>query len=138
MKLTLLIQVAGLLHVGLLVAGAMMPRVVGFNEHIAVLPSFLQRLFRVYFVFIGGMIVAFGSVSFFLADHLANGGPAATALLLIMTLFWAARFGVALFVFDMSEYLTNGWRKLGYHIINIAFLYLPINYGYAFWKGVTQ
>jgi len=138
MKLVTLLQIAGLLHIGLLVAGALMPRVVGFNHHIAGLPTFLRRLFRVYLGFIGGIIIAFGCVSYFLAEALAQGGAAAAALLLMMTLFWTARFAVALFVFDMSPYLTNAWRRFGYHVINITFLYLPIVYGYAFWKGVTQ
>jgi len=138
MQLVILIQIAGLLHVGLLIAGVMMPRVVGFNQHIATLPPFLQQLFKVYYGFIGGMIIAFGSVSFFLAEQLIAGGPAAAALLMIMTLFWIARFAVALLVFDMSVYLTTPWRRIGYHVINITFLYLPIVYGYAFWKGVTQ
>ena len=137
MKLITLIQFAGLLHVGLLIAGALMPRVVGFNTHLAVLPPFLRRLFRVYLGFIAGMIVAFGSISFFLAEQLAAGGPAAGALLLVMTVFWTARFLVALLVFDMSPYLTTRWRRWGYHVLNLTFLYLPIVYGYTFWKGVS-
>lgn len=137
MKLVTLLQIAGLLHLGLLAAGAMMPRVVGFNEHIAVLPRFLQRLFRVYYGFIAGLIVAFGAISYFLAESLVAGGPAAAALLIVMLVFWLARFVVALWVFDMSPYLTTRWRRLGYHVINLTFLYLPAVYGYALWKGVA-
>lgn len=136
MKLVTLIQIAGLLHLGILCAGALMPRVVGFNEHIGVLPIFLRRLFRVYFGFIAGMIIAFGGISLFLAEPLTNGSPVAGALLLVMTLFWTARFLIALFVFDLSPYLTTTWRRIGYHVLNLAFLYLPLVYAYAFWKGV--
>src|SRR5580765_2030142 len=47
--LTLLLQFAGLLHLGLLCAGLMMPRVVGLRIHLARLPSFIRRLFWVYY-----------------------------------------------------------------------------------------
>jgi hypothetical protein len=32
------------------------------------------------------------------------------------------------FVFDMRPYLTNRFRRVGYHAINIVFAYLPIVY----------
>ena len=40
--LTLLLQVAGLLHLGLLCAGLWMPKVVGLREHLATLPGFIR------------------------------------------------------------------------------------------------
>ncbi|MDB4459079.1 hypothetical protein N9059_00740 [bacterium] len=138
MELISLIQFAGIMHLGILAAGALMPGIVGFNKHIKLLTPFLQSLFKVYYGFIGGTVVAFGSISFFLADNLAYGGPVANAILLTMTLFWLARFGVALFVFDLTPFLTNRWRRIGYQLTNIAFLYLPTVYGYAFLKGITQ
>lgn len=137
MKLEILIQIAGLLHLVLLVAGVQMPRVVGFNEHISVLPTFLRRLFRVYYAFIGGIVMAFGVISYFLAEQLVAGGPTAGALLILMVLFWIARFGVALFVFDMAPYLTSPGRRLGYHFINILFALLPALYAYTYWKGIN-
>ena len=53
MKLTALLQLAGLLHLGLTLAGATMPRVVGLRAHVATLPEFVRRLFWVYYGFIG-------------------------------------------------------------------------------------
>ena len=35
------------------------------------------------------------------------------------------------FVFDMRPYLTSGYRRVGYHTINIVFAYLPIVYALA-------
>ncbi|HAV63720.1 MAG TPA: hypothetical protein DCY13_15305 [Verrucomicrobiales bacterium] len=137
MNLIILLQIAGLLHLGLLVVGLMMPRVVDFDRHVASLPPFLRQLFRVYYAFIGGIIIAFGAISFFLAGQLVAGGPVATAMLLVMLIFWLARFAVALFVFDLSPFLTTRWRRIGHHTINLAFLYLPVVYGYALWKGIA-
>jgi len=134
MNLVTLIQIGGLLHLGLLVAGACLPVVVGFTDHLRRLPSFLHRLFLVYYGFIGGTVLALGIISVFYADELAAGGSLARAVLIYLTVFWLARFAVALFVFDLRPYLTNFWRWFGYHLLNLTFLYLPVIYGYTLWR----
>jgi hypothetical protein len=135
MKLITLLQIAGLLHVGLLCAGALMPRVVGLNRHLAGLPSFIRNLMWVYYGFIGMSLACFGALSFFLAEALASGEPLARAVCAFLTVFWTARLLVAVFVFDMRPYLTDRWRKVGYHTINVVFALLPVIYGWAAWKG---
>ena len=132
MKTALLLQIAGLLHLGLLCAGGSLPRVLAFSRHLTLVPVLLRRLFYVYYVFVGGTVIAFGAMSFFLADQLAAGGPVARALLLLMMTFWTARLLVALFVFDLKPYLTNRWRWFGYQLMNVVFLYLPAVYAYTF------
>lgn len=49
--------------------------------------------------------------------------------------FWTLRLIAATFVFDMSPYLINRYRRLGYHAINIVFAYLPVVYLLAAWEG---
>src|SRR5437879_4000807 len=68
--LTLLLQIAGLLHLGLLCAGLMMPGVVNLRAHLAALPAFIRRLFWVYYSFIGLCLVSFGCLTFALAAAL--------------------------------------------------------------------
>lgn len=135
MKLITLLQIAGLLHVGLLCAGAMMPRVVGLNRHLAGLPPFVRNLMWVYYGFIGMSLACFGALSFFLAETLASGEPLARAVCAFLAAFWTARFLVAAFVFDMRPYLMDRWRKVGYHTINVVFALLPVVYAWAAWKG---
>ena len=48
-NLTLLLQVAGILHLGLMCAGLLMPRVVGMRRHLASVPPFIRQLFWVYY-----------------------------------------------------------------------------------------
>ncbi|HEU0011135.1 MAG TPA: hypothetical protein VFT34_15060 [Verrucomicrobiae bacterium] len=135
MKLPLLLQIAGLLHLGLLCAGALMPRTVKLREHLATLPSFIRRLFFVYFAFIALLLASFGLITFFFADALAAGTPLAKALCLFLLVFWTARLGVAAFVFDVGPYLTNQFYRVGYQATNVAFVYLVAVYGLAVWKG---
>ncbi len=135
MKLVTLLQLAGIMHVGLIGAGALMPGVVGLRAHLAKLPPFIRRLVWVYYTFIGFCLIAFGSMTFFFADAMASGTPLARALCAFFCLFWMLRLVVATFVFDLRPYLTNRWRRLGYHATNIVFGLLPIIYGWAALKG---
>jgi len=133
--LTLLLKLAGLLHLGLLCAGLLMPRVVGLRVHLATLPRFIRRLFWVYYVFIGLCLVGFGLLTFTLAGTLAEGSTLARALCLFLAAFWSLRLIAATVVFDLSPYLTNVYRRIGYHAINLVFVYLPVVYVLAVWKG---
>ena len=135
--LTLLLQLAGLLHLGLLWAGLMMPAVVNLRAHLTPLPTFIRRLFWVYYAFIGLCLVCFGCLTFTLAGTLAAGGVLARALCLFFTAFWTLRLIAATFIFDLSPYLTSHYRRVGYHAINLVFIYLPVVYLLAALKGGT-
>jgi FtsH-binding integral membrane protein len=135
LNLVLALQIAGVLHLGLMCAGALMPRVVGMRSHLADLPPFIRRLFWVYYSFIGLCLVSFGAITVLQAPSLAAGGGLARALCLFLAAFWTLRLIAATFIFDMRPYLTDIYRRIGYHAINIVFVYLPIVYAWAAWKG---
>ena len=136
--LTVLLQIAAILHIGLLCAGASMPKVVNFRRHIATLPPFLRQLFLVYFTFIALMLVSFGSLTFLFAHAMAAGEPTARALCIMMTVFWSIRLFVAGFVFDVRPYLTNWFYRVGHQATNLIFVYLVAIYALAAWKGGTS
>ncbi len=133
--LTLLLQIAAILHIGLLCAGASMPKAVNFRGHLGALPPFLRQLFVVYFSFIALMLVGFGTLTFLFAHAMATGEPMARALCVLITVFWGMRLVVATFVFDVRPYLTNWFYRIGYQATNLVFLYLVIVYALALWKG---
>jgi hypothetical protein len=130
-NLTLLLQVAGVMHLGLLSAGLLMPKVVNVHGHLAALPVFLRRLFWVYYSFIGLCLVSFGIITIVFAEALASGSALARALCVFFAVFWMLRLLVAAFVFDMRPYLTSPVRRLGYHALNLVFAFLPLVYAYA-------
>jgi hypothetical protein len=135
--LILLLQLAALMHLGLICAGALMPRAVNLKTNLAALPPFIRRLFWVYYCFIGLCLVSFGLMTFTFAGTLAAGGGLARALCVFLALFWTIRLVAATFVFDVRPYLTNQFWRLGYHATNIAFIYLPVVYAWTAWKGGT-
>ena len=106
-NLILLLQIAAVMHVGLIAAGVMMPGAVKLRQHVATLPPFIGRLFWVYYGFIALFLVSFGALSFFLAAELASGTALARAVCGFLTLFWTLRLFVAAFVFDVKPYLTS-------------------------------
>ena len=127
-NLTLLLQIAGVLHLGLMGAGLLMPQVVSMRVHLAALPPFIRQLFWVYYSFIALCLVSFSLITIAFADTLAAGGDLARAVCAFFAVFWTLRLIAATFVFDMRPYLTSGYRRLGYHALNVVFAYLPIVY----------
>jgi hypothetical protein len=129
--LALLLRIAGVLHLGLMCAGLMMPKVVRMRWHLATLPPFIRQLFWVYYAFIGLCLAGFSVITIAFADTLAAGGALARALCAFFAVFWTLRLGVAAWVFDMRPYLTTSARRTGYHVINVVFAYLPVVYALA-------
>ena len=129
--LAVLLQIAGVLHLGLMGAGVLMPKVVRMRWHLATLPAFIRQLFWVYYTFIGLCLVSFSLITIVFADTLASGSALARALCVFFAVFWTFRLIVATWVFDMEPYLTSRLRRLGYHATNVVFVYLPIVYALA-------
>jgi hypothetical protein len=136
-SLAFLLQLAGVLHVGLICAGVLMPRAVNLKKHLATLPPFIRRLFWVYYAFIGLSLVSFGLITFTFAGTLATGGGLARAVCAFFALFWTIRLIAAVFVFDVRPYLTNNFWRLGYHATNVVFTYLPVIYAWVALRGGT-
>jgi hypothetical protein len=134
-NLTLLLQIAGILHLGLMCAGLLMPRIVDMRSHLAKLPPFLRQLFWVYYAFIGFCLASFCLITIAFAGTLAQGSPLARALCGFFAVFWALRLIAATFIFEMQPYLTNAYRRVGYHALNLAFAYLPVVYAWAALQG---
>lgn len=133
--LILLLQLAGLSHVGLICAGIAMPRVVNLRTQIATLPPLIRQLFWVYYTFIGLCLVSFGAISFAFARQLAGGTDLARAICVFLTAFWTLRLVAATLVFDVRPYLRSAALRAGYHATNIVFILLPLVYLLAAWKG---
>jgi hypothetical protein len=136
--LALLLKIAALLHLPLIWAGLSMPAAVNLRTHLASLPQFIRRLFLVYFTFIGLMLVGFASLTFLYAAVLASGESLAVGFCILLTIFWTIRLVAAGFIFDVKPYLTSWFYRLGYHSINVVFIYLTIVYALAAWHGFTH
>ena len=132
----LLLQLAGLAHFGILIASAMVPRVLNWHGALATLPRMLRQLFWVYGVFIVMVIIGFGTLTLAFAPTLASGSPLARGFCAFVAIFWTARLAVQFFVFDLRPYLTKAWLRWGSHALTLVFVYVSVIYGAAaLWPG---
>jgi hypothetical protein len=125
-----LLKAAALSYAGILAAGLVMPRAVRLSSHLHGLPDFVRTLFWVYYGFIGLCLICFGLGTFVFAEELASGTRPARAACGFLATFWAARFAVGMFLFDLRPYLTTVWRRAGLAAANFVFLALPVLYGW--------
>jgi hypothetical protein len=119
----------GWLQLSLLAASAIVPFVFDWHGELARLSPFLRRLFWVYGAFIVIMIIGFGLLAIGHASALAGGSPLGRSVCAFMALFWLARFGVQLFVFDVTPYVRSPFLKAGYHVLTLIFFYLVVVFG---------
>jgi hypothetical protein len=130
-NLVFLLRFAGVLHLGLMTAGLLMPRVVRMRWHLVTMPPFIRQLFWVYYTFIGFCIASFSAITIGFAETLAAGSALARALCVFFAIFWTMRLCAAAFVFDMEPYLTTRVRRVGYQVLNAVFGCLPVIYALA-------
>ena len=128
--LELAFKLAALVHLGLIAAGALMPRATGLWTECSALSPFARTLFRVYYAFIGLCLFSFGIGSWIFASELASGTALARGVCVFLAAFWLLRF-LAAVLLDVRPYLTNRWWRLGYATTNVVFCALPLIYAWG-------
>ncbi len=131
MKPELFILIGGILHLGILSAGAVMPVVLNWKVALGRLDAVSRHVIWTHGAFVVSVIAAFGAVSLFFAGELCSGGPLARAVCLFIALFWGARLLLQFFLFNPTVHLKNFFLKLGYHGLTVVFLFNAIVYGWA-------
>ena len=84
-----LLQFAATLQLSILIASALVPRVLDWRKNLSALHPFLRKLFWVYGAFIVMIIIAFAGLTFLHADAMAEGEPVARSLCFVIAVFWA-------------------------------------------------
>ena len=126
-----LLQLAGFLQFSILIASALVPRVLNWRRNLAGLNPFLRKLFWVYGVSIVLVIIAFATLTFLHTGAMAAGEPVARSLCGFIAIFWTVRLVVQITVFDARPFLTTWFYKLGYHTLTLIFTYLVLTYAWA-------
>ena len=131
MTLERFILIGGILHLGTLLASALVPRVLDWRGKLAPLDALSRQLIWVHGAFIVLVILGFGLLSIFLAPELASGGRLARGVCGFVAVFWSFRLLIQCFHFDARPYLTNRWLRLGYYGLTLVFTYQAITYSLA-------
>lgn len=131
MDLESCIRLGGAMHFGILIASALVPRVLDWKVSLARLDRLSRQLVWVHGAFIVLTIAALGIVATFYAAELSGGDRLARAVCGFIAVFWGARLGVQFFVFDARPKLTTAILRAGYHGLTIVFAYLTVVFAYA-------
>jgi hypothetical protein len=131
MNLPQFILFAGVLHFGILLASALVPRVLDWRCELAQLQPLTRQLVWVHGGFIVLIIVGFGVISITLPSELASGTPLARAVSGFIACFWLARVTLQYTFFSVKPYLRQPLLRLGYHALTCVFLYHIVTYGIA-------
>jgi hypothetical protein len=128
--LSTLITLAGIGHLGVLVAAALVPSRLRWREALRPLPRLHRQMYIVYGVYIALSIAGFAAISIVHARELASGSGLARAVCACIAAFWGLRLALQ-WVFDVEEYLTTTWLRLGYHALTALFAGFTLVYGAA-------
>lgn len=131
LRLSTLLWIAGLLHLTVPIASAMVPGALDWRSELARLSRLTRQLVWVHGAFIVLVIVGFGAVTMCNAAALASGSVLARSLCGLIAVFWAARLLLGLVLFDPGPYLTSTFMRLGYRALTGLFLFFVAAYGYA-------
>ena len=120
------------MHLGLMSAGLLMPRVVNMRAHLAGLPAFIRQLFWVYYTFIALCLVSFSVITIVVRRD-AGVGQHTGARLVRLLRRCSGRCGCSSRRSSSTcgPYLTSSARRVGYHALNVVFVYLPVVYALA-------
>lgn len=131
MELERLIFVGGILHFGILLASALVPKVLDWKGSLQKLDGLSRNIVWIHGLFIVFVIIGFGTSSVLLSADLASGTTLARGVCGFIAFFWGARLAVQFLVFDARPYLTNRFLKAGYHGLTLVFAYNLIVYSCA-------
>lgn len=134
--LTTLLVLAGVCHFGILLASALVPRVLDWRGELARVSPLSRHVVWTHGVFIVLTIVAFGVITVANAGTLAAGSTLARWFCGFVAVFWLSRLVVQLFLFDARPYLKTAFLKLGYHGLTVVFTYLGAVYAWAAVRGL--
>ncbi|HEY2252323.1 MAG TPA: hypothetical protein VGH74_14720 [Planctomycetaceae bacterium] len=126
-----LLLIGGGLHFAILIASALVPRVLDWRNELRKLPQLLAQLIWVHGAFIVLTIIGFGALSAINSAELASGTMLARSVCGFIALFWGTRLGVQFFYFNANEYLTTWTLKIGYHGLTVVFAYLTAVYAWS-------
>ena len=125
-----LIFLAGVGQFGVLIASALVPFQLKWKTELNVLSRLHRQMYWVYGGYVVLAIAAFGLISLFNAQELANGSGLARGVCAYIGVFWGVRLALQ-WVFDVKEHISTWWLRLGYYALTILFASFTLLYGFA-------
>ena len=125
-----LIFLAGIGQLSVLVASALVPFRLNWRGELQCLSRLHRQMYWVYGGYVVLSIVAFGSLSILDSRELAGGSALARGFCAYVAVFWGIRVALQA-VFDVKDYLTSWWLRVGYWVLTLMFTGLAVVYTWA-------
>jgi hypothetical protein len=126
--LACLLRAAGAAQLAIAAGSLAIPRVLGWQAQVAVLPRLTQQVFWTYAGYIWSINVCFGLISITAANELSSPSILAIWLNAFIALYWGARAAIQLFWFDRSELPSNAAIRAADIALTLLFLFLTAAY----------
>ena len=122
---------AGVCHFGILIASALVPRVLDWKHSLAPLSKLNRQLIWTYGAYVASMILSMGILCVTVPHLLTDGSPLGRIVCGFIAVFWGARLALQFFVLDPRQYLTKWWLVAGHHALTVVFTTLTVVFVYA-------
>ncbi len=129
----LIIQLAGLAHIGLGLGSVMIPKMLDWKSAFTNTPTLIKQMFWTYAGYILFINVYFGVISLLLASEMLSGSGLALATTFLIAIYWIARVAIQFLYFDASDLPKTFIYKAGEWILVTLFIAFSIIYTYAFY-----
>jgi hypothetical protein len=123
-----LLQLAGVLQMGVAAANLPLSRLLRFGREDARLTPLVRQIHRVHHVYVGALVLAFAAMSLAFPRELAAGAGLGRFLSAVLALFWGARLAVQRLYYD-RDFLRR--HRLGDAVFSVIFAALFTLYAAA-------
>lgn len=131
MRLEQFLWIAGVLHLLIPIASALVPSVLDWRTELRKLTTLTRQLVWVHGVFIVLVILGFGALTLVNASELSSGTTLARSCCGFIALFWAARLSLQFVLFDPTPHFKHAILRVGHHSLTLMFGYFALVYGWA-------
>jgi hypothetical protein len=132
-SLSVQLKIAGASLLLLAVAHAFFPRRFNWTEELGRLSRLNRQMFQVHTFFIGLVLFMFGLLSFCFTGALLQQTSLARVVLGGLVLFWLARLGVQLFVYDPGLWKGHRFNARIHWLLTFLWTYYAAIFGWALW-----
>lgn len=125
-----IIEIAGGVQLGILVASALVPFRLDWKHSLDSLPQLHRQLYWIYGGYVVLGIVSLGLICLINPSELASGSLLARSVCTYIAAFWGIRLSLQT-ILDARPFLTTWWLAAGYHLLTVLFALLTLTFIWA-------
>jgi hypothetical protein len=129
-----LLRVAGVSLLGLFILNFFVPKQFHWREEMARLLLINRRIFQVHAIFIAMILLMMGLLLVLIPGALLQPQALARAVLLGLTVFWAARLIMQLFFYDAALWRGKRFETAMHIAFSGLWIFLSVTFAVALWS----